>query len=140
MSCEFEICKDLRPMDWIESLNGFHLDDQPSVNQEIQPKARWETGSLVVDWQADLPFHFESIQPQLSTECRLIYRFEQSRPQVTMNLDCRTNHRMSKPPVAFLCVLRALCASVVNHHRRLTCTRPRGNAWEREWAQNYAGR
>jgi len=127
-------------MDWIESLNGLHLDDQPTVYQEIQPKARWETRSLVVDWQADLSFHFESTQPQLSTKRGLIYRFEQSRPQVTMYLDCRTNHRMSEPPVAFLCVLCALCASVVNHHRSVMCTRPWGNAHERDWVQNHAGR
>jgi hypothetical protein len=47
---------------------------------------------------------------------------------------------MSEPPVAFLCVLCALCASVVNHHRSVMCTRPWGNAHERDWVQNHAGR
>ncbi len=96
MAGGFEIRERLRSMDWRQFVNRFQLNDQTITRQNVQP-AFANSAPFVPQRHARLTDVGYSAQSKLDTERLFVCAFPIPRPQYSMHLDCRTNHRVRKP-------------------------------------------
>jgi hypothetical protein len=88
---EFQISEELSLVDRENVFDGFQLDDQISLNQEVDAVAAFDTEALVVHGKELLPFERKATQRELVCEALFIGRFEEPGSNDAMNFDARCN-------------------------------------------------
>jgi hypothetical protein len=91
-----EICQNLRFMNRQELLHGLDLDDQLPRNDDIGAETGIQGNPFIDDRHVDLPFKLDTCLLEFEAETTLIYRFQQSRPNLSMQLDRQPNDLLSQ--------------------------------------------
>lgn len=83
-------------MNWHDSINRLDLNDKFVVNDDVHSIATVETNRLIGDWQRYLTSKIYASLLQLITEAILISRFQKTRPELAMHVDCHSNHAITE--------------------------------------------
>lgn len=80
-------------MDFLHDLNRFDLHDDSLVHPEVEPKALVEPLTLVAHRHGMLLKERNACISQFTSQTMLVNALEQSRPELSMNLNGRSNNR-----------------------------------------------
>nr|WP_254054142.1 hypothetical protein [Singulisphaera sp. GP187] len=89
---EFQVRQELRLVDRGQSFDGFQLDEEAFRDDDIHDVITIKRDILVMDRELLLPLKQDVVLPQFITQTFFLRRLQQSRPEHSMNLDCRSDH------------------------------------------------
>ena len=69
------------------TLDRFQLKNNSTFNEDIEAEPLTKSKSFVLDGQVDLAFERDASQQQLPAKALLVYGFEQTRSESSVNLD-----------------------------------------------------
>jgi len=78
-------------VNWQEPIDGFELNENAMVDDNVEPIAAIDTKALVLYRQRALSFEGQSTQRKLGAETRLVGRLQKPRSQAAMHFDQRTD-------------------------------------------------
>ena len=83
-------------MNRLDVFDRLQFDDQLAIDQQIQPKAFIERNTLILDGNRLLPLNQQPALFQNFGQHRLIYRFQQPRPKIPMQLQRRIDYNRGR--------------------------------------------
>ena len=74
-------------MDGEKSIDGFHLDDDPIIDDDVELVGAVEEHAFVADGHGPVPLEPKAAQCQLATQAVLIRGLEEARTEQSMHFD-----------------------------------------------------
>ena len=89
----------------LNAFNCFYFNNHLFLYQQVDTKTVAQRSTFVFKRDSLLALNTNSTQSQFTRKRELVSRFQQTWPQQTMHLNCRTDHFARKIAVFHLCVL-----------------------------------
>jgi hypothetical protein len=88
-SAESHVGQELGFVDWMDRFDGFHFDNYPVFNDQINSISDFEFVAFINNRQGNFRSHAKASGTEFMCEAELIGTLEKTWPEERMNLHCR---------------------------------------------------